>query len=139
VGDRQRGVLGCACIAGGADDRAVAFYDVYVSINGGVWNLWKDNTGERGAIYPGTVGESYSFYTIAIDFAGNNESKAPTAEATTTVVDGNLAPVIVPIPNQTITEGSTFRLQAFASDPDGTGPTCASRSPPPPADSSSTG
>ncbi|MFC0018250.1 chitobiase/beta-hexosaminidase C-terminal domain-containing protein [Roseibacillus persicicus] len=103
----------------GSDNVGVALYDVYVSANGSAWSLWKDNTPEAGAVYPGTVGETYSFYSVAIDHAGNNEVKSPVAEATTTVVDENLPPTISPIADQSIQEGQTFILQAYANDPDG--------------------
>jgi len=103
----------------GSDNEAVAFYDIYVSSNGGPFTLWKDKIRETGAIYPGTPGETYSFYSVAYDNAGNKETKSATAEATTLAANNNQPPVFTPIPNQTIEEGKFFSLVARATDPDG--------------------
>jgi hypothetical protein len=103
----------------GTDNLAVSHYDIYVSIDGGAYTLWKDNTTELGGLLVGTVGSTYSFYSIATDNAGNSETKAPLAEATTQVAVLNLPPVIGAIANAAVDEGDVFTLQATATDPDG--------------------
>ncbi|WAC18397.1 chitobiase/beta-hexosaminidase C-terminal domain-containing protein [Luteolibacter sp. SL250] len=103
----------------GTDNEGVAFYDVYVSINGGAWTPWRTHTYATGGVYSGTAGNTYAFYSIATDFSGNPEVKTPGAEATTTVSRNNLPPVLETIPNQTVNEGGVFTLRASATDPDG--------------------
>jgi RHS repeat-associated protein len=72
----------------GADDPngpGVGGYDVYVSENGGPFTLWLTDTPLTTAIYDGQYGNTYSFYSLAIDNAGNQQSDPTTAEATTSV------------------------------------------------------
>jgi uncharacterized repeat protein (TIGR01451 family) len=66
--------------AGGS---GLASYDVYVSANGGPWQLWQDKTAQTSAIYNGQLGNKYSFYAIAHDNVGNTEAKPAVAEAVT--------------------------------------------------------
>jgi hypothetical protein len=64
----------------------VASYDIYVSDNGGAFELWLPKTTDTSGLYFGTIGHTYSFYSIAYDNTGLAESKpSPTAEATVTV------------------------------------------------------
>ena len=103
----------------GTDNVAVSHYDIYVAADGGSYSLWKNNTTELGGLFVGSTGSSYSFYSIATDNAGNSETKAPVAEATTQVAVVNLPPVIGAIADATVDEGGVFTLQAVATDPDG--------------------
>jgi len=103
----------------GTDNEGIAFYDVYVSVNGGAWTPWRTHTYATGGVYSGTAGNTYAFYSVATDFAGNLEVKTPVVEASTTVSRNNLPPVLADIPNQTINEGEIFTLRASATDPDG--------------------
>ncbi len=103
----------------GSDNAGVAFYDVYVSVNGGAWTPWRTRTYATGGVYGGTAGNTYAFHSIATDTSGNREVKTPVAEGTTTVSRANLPPVLADIPNQTINEGQIFTLRASATDPDG--------------------
>ena len=103
----------------GSDNIGVAAYDVFVSANGGPFVKWKDRTASTGAIYLGDYGSTYDFYSIAYDNAGNVETKASSAEASTEVGVENDAPSIELIGDFTIPEGSFFTYRAIASDPDG--------------------
>jgi hypothetical protein len=103
----------------GTDNQTVSHYDVYVSANGDAYSLWKDNTTELGALFAGSSGNTYRFYSIATDHAGNAETKDPVAEATTQVSEVNQPPVIAALENASVNEGDSFTLQAVASDPDG--------------------
>ncbi len=70
----------------GQDDAGgsgIAFYDVYVSIDAGAWHLWQNQTTQTSAVYPGQIGHSYAFYTVAQDNVGNQEANPPTAQAQT--------------------------------------------------------
>ncbi|MEO1006874.1 MAG: hypothetical protein AAFW67_13760, partial [Cyanobacteria bacterium J06638_38] len=50
---------------GSDDGSGIASYDIFVSVNGEPFTLWQDDITETEAIYPGVVGNSYSFYSIA--------------------------------------------------------------------------
>lgn len=102
----------------GSDDSGVASYDVFLQINDGPWDIWLDDTMRTTSVYNGTMGEKYAFYSVATDFAGNEESKGPAAEATTTVSSVNAAPVVSAPPTVVIREGETMRFTVTASDPD---------------------
>lgn len=64
----------------------IAFYDIYVSLNGGAYSIWQSQTTATSASFTASAAGSYSFYSIATDKAGNVESPKSTAEATTQVV-----------------------------------------------------
>ncbi|HKJ90005.1 MAG TPA: RHS repeat-associated core domain-containing protein, partial [Oceanipulchritudo sp.] len=64
--------------AGGA---GVAGYDVYVSVDGGPFIPWLEDTLETTAVYSGELDKRYAFYSVAKDGLGHEESKEPQAEA----------------------------------------------------------
>ena len=103
----------------GSDNNGVAYYDIYVSRDGGAFESWLTRTTETGSLYQGEAGSEYAFYSIATDAAGNRETKAPLVEAGTAVALTNEPPLILEIPDQTVNEGEIFSLRALASDPDG--------------------
>lgn len=104
----------------GQDDRNVARYDVYVSTNGGAYALWLRGTRDTSAIFQGETGSTYSFYTIATDGAGNEEVlPASPGVGLPGPLQNNYAPVIEPITNQNVAEGSRVAFQVLAADPDG--------------------
>ena len=113
----------------GTDDiSGVAFYDVYVSTNGGPFGRWASRLTSSGTVFRGTAGTAYGFYVLATDAAGNAESAPPAAQAATTVTTAvNQAPVLAAIPDQSVVEGRLFSLQPVASDPDGAAQTLAFR------------
>ena len=65
----------------------VANYDVFVSTNGGEFELWQDDTTALSAIYDGESDRSYAFYSVATDNAGNSESTSQAQISTTTNSD----------------------------------------------------
>jgi hypothetical protein len=70
----------------GADDGSgVATYDVYVSADGGPFELWLDDTAATSGDYAGADGVTYAFEAVATDAVGLEEPTAGVAEATTTV------------------------------------------------------
>jgi hypothetical protein len=60
-------------------------FTVYASDNGGPFALWLTNTNSVAATYTGSVGHTYSFYSIASDLTGNLEAAKTSSEATTAV------------------------------------------------------
>lgn len=70
----------------GTDEGAgVGDFTVYVSEDGGPFEVWLRNTPSDSDRFPGEDGRSYAFYSTARDLTGNVEDKAPTVEATTVV------------------------------------------------------
>ncbi|MGC9197734.1 MAG: SBBP repeat-containing protein [Acidobacteriaceae bacterium] len=64
----------------------IAFYDIYVSVNGGSYSIWQSQTTATSATYTASTAGSYSFYSIATDKAGNVEAPKSQADAVTQVV-----------------------------------------------------
>jgi len=62
----------------------VANYTIYVSDNG-PFAPWLSNVTYAQAYYPGSLLNTYGFYSIAVDNAGNQENPKTAAEATTHV------------------------------------------------------
>ena len=52
----------------------IASYDVFVSIDGGDFQLWQDDTTSLSGVYNGQSDRSYEFFSVATDNAGNSES-----------------------------------------------------------------
>ena len=69
-------------------DAGLRDYFIYVSINGGPYYPWITGTPDTSVIFKGQNGNTYSFYSIAHDYVGNEEIKTPIAEATTTITVG---------------------------------------------------
>lgn len=83
----------------GADDAngsGVAFYDIYVSDNGGAYTQYLHNTTHTTAQFTGAFGHTYAFYSVATDAAGRTEDAPTTADAqTTTEAPGNHSPTVL--------------------------------------------
>lgn len=60
-------------------------FTVYASDNGGQFKPWLSNTTTAAATYTGSVGHTYSFYSIASDLTGNVEPAKTSGEASTMV------------------------------------------------------
>lgn len=103
----------------GTDDTGIATYDVFVSIDGGPFELWLEGTRERSAVYQGEAGRSYAFYSVATDPAGNEEADPALGDTSTVVTVTNEPPVLSAIAPQSLREGESFSFVAEADDPDG--------------------
>jgi hypothetical protein len=97
----------------------VAFYDIFVSVNGGPYLPWLQKTALQGAVYKGELGSTYAFYSVATDRAGNVETSAAVPDAQTRVSISNRAPVLAAIGDQQVNEGDMLRVSLSATDPDG--------------------
>jgi subtilase family serine protease len=97
----------------------IAFYDVYVSENGGSFQRWLAGTPNSAAVYQGELGKTYAFYSVATDGAGNREPAPPAPDAQTTVTRVNRAPIPGPMPDVTLVERDTLAIDIPATDPDG--------------------
>jgi len=68
-----------------ANGSGVGSYTVYVSDNGGAWQVWQQNTTDTSAQFIGVGGHSYAFRSVARDNVGHVEDDPGIAEATTSV------------------------------------------------------
>src|SRR5206468_5097796 len=98
------------------DGVGIAYFDIFVSIDGGPFGVWLAQTRANGAVFLGELEHSYAFYSKATDFAGNTEPAPGTPDAQTRVTLTNRPPVIAPIPNCATNEGAVFVKQVTASD-----------------------
>lgn len=94
---------------------SVAYYDIYVSDNGGPFTVWQSQTTATGALYDGTVGHTYAFYSLATDTAGNRETTPLQPQAQTTVEANTIPPTISVTSNVTLNAGQTLSLNVTAS------------------------
>ena len=97
----------------------LAYFDVYVSDNGGAFVPWVTQTVDTGDTFFGTLGHTYAFYSVATDNAGNHEAGHTTPDAQTTVSLVNQPAILDPIPDQIIHQGDTLHIVATGHDPDG--------------------
>ncbi|HEX8565073.1 MAG TPA: SBBP repeat-containing protein [Pyrinomonadaceae bacterium] len=58
-------------------------YSIFVSENGGPFNVWRQDTTETSGIFSGKADTTYAFYSVAQDKTGNKENAPATADATT--------------------------------------------------------
>ena len=94
--------------SGSDNGSGISSFDVYKSVNNGVFTKWLNNTTLTNADFYGLPDSTYSFFTIAIDSAGNKEDMKSVAEATTSFQVGindnlqieNTQVSIYPNPNQ---------------------------------------
>ena len=96
----------------------VSFYDIYVADNFGPFTPWLQNFTELGAIYQGTAGHHYEFYSVATDNSGNREPAPIYADTSTTVALSNNPPTLSLSGPAAVDEGSNVVITAIASDPE---------------------
>ncbi len=97
----------------------LAFYDIYVSVDGGPFASWLQHSDQTGSVYSGQLGHKYAFYSVATDNAGNREDAPLTADAQTTVSLQNHPPTLDPIADRRLNEGDLLVISPTAVDPDG--------------------
>ena len=71
----------------------IASYDVFVSVDGGAFEVWLANATTTSAVYHGAQNHSYAFHSVATDHAGNVEAAPGVPDAQTTIPE--LAPPTV--------------------------------------------
>jgi len=90
----------------GANGSGVGRYDIYVSINGGPYEVWLPNTTETTATYSGRNRHTYAFYSIATDNVGNRELKLPADEAVVEIGLTNHPPTDIALTPDSVPENS---------------------------------
>ncbi len=68
------------------DGSGIAYYNVYVSDDGGTFNNFSMDTTKTSATFTGQAGHTYSFISIATSDVGLNQPAPSTGQATTTIV-----------------------------------------------------
>jgi uncharacterized repeat protein (TIGR01451 family) len=74
----------------------IASYEIFVSVNGGSWTPWQVGATNTSAIFPAAYGNTYAFYSVAVDATGNVEA-APVVPGATTAVQQAGQPVITSV------------------------------------------
>lgn len=93
----------------GSDDAAgsgIAFFDVFVSDNGGPFTLWKGEATSDSAEFVGVYGHRYTFFSVATDNLGVVEATPLAAQATTTIVDVT-PPILTGVPQNISAEATS--------------------------------
>jgi hypothetical protein len=91
----------------------IASFNVYVTVNGAAFTLWQSQTTALSAIYDGTVGDTYGFYSVATDNVGNVQPTPTMAQASTLVLVSQTIS-FGPLSNQTY-GNAPFQVSASAS------------------------
>ena len=105
----------------GQDDAGgsgIAFYNVYVSDNGGPYTPFLTDTTATSATFTGTIGDTYGFYSVATDNVGNVQPTPGAAQATTKLVPALPTSSVASLPTFSPT---TFTLNWSGSDAGGPG------------------
>ena len=84
----------------GADaDSGVASFTIYVSEDGGPFQVWLRNTAETSAVFQGQQGKTYGFYSLARDNTGNVEGAKTTAHVLLDGAEGMRKKLVVQLVN----------------------------------------
>ncbi len=65
----------------------IAYYDVYVSADGGGFSLWQTHVTTTTASFTGADGSTYGFYSVATDNVGHRQATPASAQAVTMISD----------------------------------------------------
>lgn len=95
----------------------IAYYDLFVSVNRGPFAPWLQKTKDTSATYEGTRGNTYAFYSLATDRAGNRQSSPFSPDAITSVDLTNTPPILIST-NVIVMEGEVLNAFVTAVDPD---------------------
>jgi hypothetical protein len=61
----------------------IAFYDVYVAVDDGPFQLWQSGTSAASSEYTGALEHTYRFYSVATDYLGYRQATPTSAQAST--------------------------------------------------------
>ncbi len=90
----------------------IACYNVFVSVDGGDWELWQQNINATSALYAKAEGEHvYHFFAQGIDHAGNAESLGETAASEATKEAAYTAPTLAIAGVGAARTGDTLELE----------------------------
>ncbi len=107
------------CWSGTDEGAGIVTYDVYVATNGGPWGSWLALTTNHCVMFDGEFEQTFSFYSVAHDGAGNTQTNAAIV-ATTTVGPPPEIPTILKQPLgalRPVGSNITFRVSAVGAAP----------------------
>lgn len=93
----------------------VTSYDIFVQTNSGAWKQWLSFTTNTSAIFGGYASQTYGFYSVARDGAGNLETNATIADVTVTMPT-NSTPQLDPIADKIVDANSALVFTNFVND-----------------------
>jgi hypothetical protein len=96
---------------------SLAYIDIYASDNAGPFAIWQSQTTGTGALFNGTNGHNYAFYSIATDTAGHREAIPLQPQAQTTVALNTVPPTMSVTSNVILNAGQTLSLVVTATSP----------------------
>jgi hypothetical protein len=96
-------------------------FTMFVSDNGSAFTAWLTQTTMNQATFAGVAGHSYGFYSLARDWAGNQENSKTVAEATTQVAVATTKPVSHVAPLPATAASPNFSVQWSGTDTGGPG------------------
>ncbi|MHB1787776.1 MAG: DUF7619 domain-containing protein, partial [Acidimicrobiales bacterium] len=79
----------------------IADYNIYVSDNGGAYQVWQASTTQTSATYTGQTGHTYRVYSVATSNVGLAQPTPAGPQATTTVSSPSPTPSPTPSPSPT--------------------------------------
>jgi len=80
----------------------IASYDVYVSTDGKAFVPFLTHSAQTSAVFSGSLGNSYGFYSVATDRAGNRQPTPTSAQATTFLDEPPVAQLAYPAVGSTV-------------------------------------
>jgi RHS repeat-associated protein len=89
--------------AGTDASSGLAAYDVYVSTDGGEYQIWQNKTTKTSATYSGEAEKTYSFYSVATDNVDRLEFKTPLAESSVSLGGAAITPTSYTVTTNKIT------------------------------------
>lgn len=96
----------------------IASYDIYFSENGAPYAPWLQGTTLNESAFTGQPGNSYAFYSIAHDSAGNVQP-TPSVPDAVTFISTNRPPIFAANTNVIVTPDGTVAVPIQATDPNG--------------------
>ncbi|MBD1999288.1 putative Ig domain-containing protein [Leptolyngbya sp. FACHB-541] len=93
--------------AGSDSGSGIATYDIFASTNGDPYVLWQNDTTSTEAIYTGQPGQTYAFYSVAQDKAGNVEAIPTSSDTQITIPSLSAATLAFSAANFSIREDGT--------------------------------
>ena len=106
----------------GVDDTGgsgLAVYDVFVSDDGGPFQVLLNGTTDTSVTFNAEPGHAYGFYSVATDHVGNRQPTPAAAQATITVGIPNGPPSLTSAAAVSVAENQTSAIDVQATDPDG--------------------
>jgi RHS repeat-associated protein len=91
---------------GATDSSGIKNYDVFVSVNNAAFTQWLTDVTTTSAVYTGQIGNTYRFYSLATDNAGNEQLASNATIASTQLIN----PITLAVNPSSVNEDGTTNL-----------------------------